>query len=172
MDSPAVISLLVLQLVLPTLCCELTKEFFVRISSNSSESGCYQPYSGNSHNCHSLQEALELLSSTTEVCTLFNIHLEPTKHYITRPVIINSSVHIRGNINGDQASLVSCNFNANSFIGGLHTLYFNQSHSVKISGVIMENCPLPIRIDRSNSTVIVQSSFRYIIYIYIYIYNI
>ena len=118
--------------------------------------------------CSSLQGALDHLvqdrsNTQQQYCTQYNIKLSSSSqaHLVTSPIVTTASVHVSSN-NNTIPALVQCDYNDlhNSSMAGMHTFYFDHSDSVMISNIFMENCPLPIRIDRANEVVITHSRFK------------
>ena len=155
--------------------CHSTREILIVVSTAYDVRGfeCDRLHSGNVYECSSLQEAFTLLSSAQEACNHFTLQLEPIVYYITRPIILSSSLSIQGSLSKNKKepeTVIYCTFDAETLTvpkdeetRGLHTLYFNQSDSVEFSNLVFGNCPLPIRIDQTHSVNIHHSSFRYII---------
>ena len=139
----------------------------ITVDSTDDIIGC-QNINSTSYKCSSLQDALEMLNSTSssqESPILFNIELESNRvHYITRPILTNASVHIVSSTdpNGVMA-VVTCRYVADSSYG-FHTIYFDQSPSVVLSGIDFLSCPLPIRMFQVNNITVEYSSFRYVPY--------
>ena len=139
----------------------------ITVDSTDDIIGC-QNINGTSYKCSSLQDALEMLNSTSssqESPILFNIELESNRvHYITRPILTNASVHIVSSTdpNGVMA-VVTCRYVADSSYG-FHTIYFDQSPSVVFAGIEFHSCPLPIRMFQVNNITVEYSSFRYVPY--------
>ena len=115
------------------------------------------------YNCTSLQAALNLTMRNNEVCNYFVINLQSGVHLITEPIVTNASVSIIG----DRAVEIVCQFDAELYnqTGNLHSLYFNTSNCVNFENVNFDHCPLPIRIFEAEKVVIVNSSFRYYLYV-------
>ncbi len=114
--------------------------------------------------CNSLEDALDLISTTLQQDRrLFDIFLNSSmKYIINKPISTTASVHISSPLE-EKPAIVLCNYSAAFYYTTeqiQHTLYFNRSYSVLFSNIIMEGCPLPIRIDASNSVIVEQSLFR------------
>lgn len=116
---------------------------------------------GEYYNCPSLQAALNLTVTDSQICNHFIISLHSGVHHITAPIITNASVSIIG----DGTVNVACTFDAERIYnqtGNLHSLYFNISYSVDVKNINFDHCPFPIRIFEVNNVMIVNSTFRYI----------
>ena len=115
------------------------------------------------YNCPSLQAALNLITRNNEVCNYFVINLKSGVHLITKPIVTNASASIIG----DGVVEIVCQFDAELYIqtGNLHSLYFNTSYCVNFENVNFDHCPLPIRIFEAENVVILNSSFRYYLYV-------
>ena len=117
--------------------------------------------SSEHYNCPSLQAALNLTMTDSQVCNHFIVSLHSGVHHITVPVITNASVSIIG----DGTVNVVCKFDAERIYyqtGNLHSLYFNKSYSVDIKNINFDHCPFPIRVFEAENVMIVNSTFRYV----------
>ena len=144
--------------------CTSTYEVVLSVIGSSGISGCANTTTIGLYQCNHLQSALQYVvdSPTDAECYIFHIQLEAGVHVIMKPISTSSSVHITSSSSmTEEQTIITCNFNA-SEADGLHSIYFNQSNSVTISNVIMEGCPLPLRLFQVQEVILQNASFRFV----------